>query len=145
MLQDLSYDKLTKDMILEKINIDYESYQKEINNNLTISKQEDICYVDKYLCNIDTCKKKFKTKKRFDKHVKSHFYHNVYKCEYENCPKVYRSKENLTLHIKNIHLNIKPYRCTFCKLEFSHRNGRIYHERRSHGDRMDYSCRSIML
>ena len=46
-----------------------------------------------------------------------------YFCNIENCKKKYKSKENLNLHIKNIHLNIKPYICRFCSANFSHRNG----------------------
>lgn len=48
------------------------------------------------------------------------------------CLKEYRSKENLHLHHLNIHLNIKPYSCGYCKKKFSHRNGKIYHEKNKH-------------
>jgi hypothetical protein len=48
---------------------------------------------------------------------------SIFKCEADGCQKVYKSKENLTLHIKNIHLNLKPYKCRFCNMTFSHRNG----------------------
>ena len=47
----------------------------------------------------------------------------IYICQAEGCNKFYRSKENLTLHFKNIHLNLKPYKCRFCNSYFSHRNG----------------------
>ena len=49
----------------------------------------------------------------------------TFKCEVTGCEKIYKSKENLNLHIKNIHLNLKPYRCRFCSSTFSHRNGNI--------------------
>ena len=55
-----------------------------------------------------------------------------WKCTYDNCVKAYCSKENLKLHIKNVHLNEKPYPCYFCNLRFSHRNGRIYHQKKVH-------------
>ena len=55
-----------------------------------------------------------------------------WKCTYDNCIKAYCSKENLKLHIKNVHLNEKPYPCYFCNLRFSHRNGRIYHQKKVH-------------
>lgn len=64
----------------------------------------------------------------------------VYKCEYEGCPKVYRSRENLKLHIQNIHKKQKPYQCNYCVLRFSHRNGRIYHERKVHTLYFPYKC-----
>lgn len=53
-------------------------------------------------------------------------------CTYKGCSKVYCSKENLKLHIQNIHLNLKPYPCYYCNLRFSHRNGRIYHQKKKH-------------
>lgn len=49
----------------------------------------------------------------------------VYHCKYEGCTSKYKTKENLRLHIKNIHLKIKPYKCGFCELKFSHRNGKL--------------------
>ena len=55
-----------------------------------------------------------------------------WKCTYDNCAKAYCSKENLKLHIQNVHLNEKPYPCYFCNLRFSHRNGRIYHQKKVH-------------
>ena len=63
-----------------------------------------------------------------------------YVCEYENCGKSYRSKENLNLHIQNVHQNIKPYQCLYCPMKFSHRNGRIYHERKVHTQNLPYKC-----
>ena len=64
----------------------------------------------------------------------------MYRCEYENCGKSYRSKENLNLHIQNIHQKLKPYQCSFCSMKFSHRNGRIYHERKIHTLNLPYQC-----
>ena len=61
-------------------------------------------------------------------------------CEIDNCGKVYKSKENLNLHIQNVHENQKPYKCTYCNMRFSHRNGRIYHERKMHTFIMPYKC-----
>ena len=64
----------------------------------------------------------------------------VYFCEYSNCGKSYRSKENLNLHIQNVHENTKPYQCSYCEMRFSHRNGRIYHERKNHTKHLPYQC-----
>lgn len=64
----------------------------------------------------------------------------LYVCEYENCGKTYRSKENLNLHIQIIHQKLKPYQCSFCPMKFSHRNGRIYHERKVHTQNLPYQC-----
>lgn len=64
----------------------------------------------------------------------------VYRCKENDCGKIYKSKENLTLHIKNIHLNLKPYKCTFCPAVFSHRNGKTYHERKFHTKYLPHKC-----
>lgn len=55
-----------------------------------------------------------------------------WKCSYKGCSKIYCSKENLNLHIQNIHWKLKPYKCYYCDLRFSHRNGRIYHQKKKH-------------
>lgn len=54
----------------------------------------------------------------------------VYKCI--NCSKAYKSKENLKLHKLNIHLNHKPFKCSQCTRRFSHRNGKLYHQKTFH-------------
>ena len=61
----------------------------------------------------------------------------IYKCI---CGKKYNSKENQILHFRNIHLNKKPYECSFCKNKFSHRNGKTYHERIFHTFIFPYKC-----
>jgi hypothetical protein len=61
----------------------------------------------------------------------------IFKCI---CGKQYNSKENQILHFRNIHLNKKPYECSFCKNKFSHRNGKTYHERIFHTFIFPYKC-----
>ena len=117
-------------------------YETESENEVISVKKEKIFKIFKvikvnsnqlnYKCNIGKCKKIFSSKKRYDNHISTHFYEKVYKCEYDNCNKQYRSRENLTLHMKNKHLNIKPYKCSYCMNFFSHRNGKIYHEKKIH-------------
>jgi hypothetical protein len=77
-----------------------------------------------FICNYDGCGKTFDYKWILERHMNSHFCFKLFKCEHEGCEKAYKSKENLNLHIKNKHLNIKPYQCQFCNLQFSHRNGK---------------------
>ena len=91
---------------------------KEIYNNN--NKKSNI-----FVCNYLLCGKTFKYKWILERHINSHFCFKLFKCEYENCQKAYKSKENLSLHIKNKHLLIKPYKCGYCELIFSHRNGMI--------------------
>ena len=106
---------------------DTESDKEEINPK--INPDPDPVY---FHCTIGNCRKKYKNKSRYETHITSHQHEKRYKCEYESCSKVYKSKENLTLHIKNKHLRQKPYKCNHCNQSFSHRNGRLYHERRNH-------------
>ena len=64
----------------------------------------------------------------------------IFCCKYPNCNNIYRSKENLILHFKNKHLMEKPYHCNFCNASFSHRNGKIYHERKEHTKIFPHIC-----
>lgn len=90
--------------------------------NLKVSaKKEKKLAAVKSICGI--CQMEFKHKWIYERHLESHSTAKYYKCQVEGCNKSYKSKENLNLHNKNIHLNIKPYTCTYCELRFSHRNG----------------------
>jgi hypothetical protein len=93
-----------------------------------------------YHCTVAECQRVYKSKNLFQKHLASHYCESVFKCRYDDCYKVYKSKENLTLHIKNKHLGFKPYSCSFCFKVFSHRNGKLYHERKVHMDLMNQIC-----
>ena len=97
-----------------------------------ITKVNKINSMSNLKCDIAECNKIFNSKIRLEKHISSHFYVKIFKCKYENCLKGYKSRENLILHVKNKHLNIKPYKCSICFNSFSHRNGKIYHERKFH-------------
>jgi uncharacterized Zn-finger protein len=113
----------------------------ETKESYKISNQIEISLLhNKFFCNEGNCKKIFKNKSRLEKHAQTHFCEKKFKCDFEACGKVYKSKENLNLHIQNKHLNVKPYKCKFCTCAFSHRNGKIYHERKCHKDKMLYEC-----
>lgn len=56
------------------------------------------------------------------------------------CGKVFSTEENQRLHYINVHLHKKPFHCNYCKEEFSHRNGKIYHERVYHTFILPYNC-----
>lgn len=66
-----------------------------------------------------------------------------HKCPEQGCEKVYKSRENLTLHFKNIHMNMKPYKCFYCSAVFSHRNGKTYHERKFHTKILPHKCEHL--
>ena len=76
-------------------------------------------------------------KNRKIKKLKNNKEMKLYKCI---CGKVFHSKENQMLHFKNIHLNQKPYKCSYCDSKFSHRNGKTYHERIFHTFILPYKC-----
>lgn len=78
----------------------------------------------RFNCNFDGCSKVFVQKWILERHIISHFPFRHFKCEIEGCHKAYKSKENLILHHKNKHLGVKPYKCRFCDMRFSHRNGK---------------------
>ena len=67
----------------------------------------------------------------------------IFKCPFSQCLKFYHSNENLMIHIKNKHLNIKPFKCSFCNFSYSHRYGKIYHERAYHLFYFPYKCSVI--
>lgn len=91
-------------------------------------------------CKEEKCGKTFSRHLLLEKHYRSHKCQNSstkeitkeFKCNFNGCVKTYKSKENLVLHFKNIHENMKPYSCKFCDSRFSHRNGKLYHEKRFH-------------
>jgi len=74
-------------------------------------------------CQFQDCKKEFNYRWLLDRHINSHFSFRLFKCAENGCSKSYKSQENLKLHLYNYHFNIKPYKCGYCSLMFSHRNG----------------------
>jgi hypothetical protein len=136
-LKDLSeFDNTESDFVMENL---YRVPTGSTNFSITKPFGFSILH-NKYTCNIGNCKKSFRSKVRYEKHSQSHFCERRFKCDVQTCGKVYKSKENLTLHIKNKHLGVRPYQCKFCEHTFSHRNGKIYHERKFHRDEMVYEC-----
>jgi hypothetical protein len=91
------------------------------NNSLLLREDSD----SSYKCIFDKCGALLENKIDLEEHCTRHIRTKYFKCDVFGCDKVYRSKENLTLHIKNIHLNLKPYKCRFCNSTFSHRNGTL--------------------
>ncbi len=115
---------------------DTESQNDEFINRTNVHKE----FINTYFCPVDRCNKRFKNNSKYLKHISTHYCERLFKCEYEGCSKLYKSKENLTIHVKNKHLLIKPYKYRYCESLFSHRNGKIYHERRMH--KIGFKCRS---
>lgn len=96
--------------------------------------------------NMFTIKTKYERKKRKKENKDVYFSiiekngEKIFKCGLITCLKEYKSKENLILHFKNKHLKEKPYICQFCNAEFTHRNGKAYHERKVHNNYLHFIC-----
>jgi hypothetical protein len=76
-----------------------------------------------FMCPYDNCGNSYSLQRVLQSHLKKHTEENIHKCVFLNCAKSYKSKENLNLHVKNKHLGVKPYKCSFCDSQFTHRNG----------------------
>lgn len=113
---------------------DTREHTKTFNSPLYLSKQTSSSS-NEVINNFECLGKKIEKETKNKKSKKSSF-----ECLEPGCDKVYRTKENLTLHFKNKHLKMKPYKCSFCSSEFSHRNGKIYHERKTHLNILPYGC-----
>ncbi len=88
--------------------------------------------INKNRCNLKKKREISEKKLKFNNKTKISF-----NC---NCGKKYTTKENLVFHIMNKHDNQKPFKCKFCEVKFSHRNGQTYHERRFHINYLPYRC-----
>jgi aspartate carbamoyltransferase regulatory subunit len=124
--------------LLSKVIIFQQCYFEELNNKLLQNivafenrlREEEISigktpnlsknHEKEHVSEVKKEKKKIESK---DKFYSFSVVKGLYKCEVEGCTNTYRTKENLRLHYKNIHLKMKPYKCSYCELQFSHRNG----------------------
>ncbi len=97
-------------------------------------------HIAKYICNVPDCFKEYKSIYNLRKHMRSHNGDILFVCNYEGCNKSYKIKENLELHVKNFHLKEKPFKCGFCFKKFSHRNGKLYHEKKKHLNILEFKC-----
>ncbi len=120
-----SHYSLNLDFSDNKLNDSLNSSPEQNSNSKENKKDTDTSSFSEkpYRCKMKECIKSFKYKWILDRHYSAHKSTKMYKCDDLDCNKSYKSKENLTLHIKNIHQNIKPYSCKYCKSVFSHRNG----------------------
>lgn len=122
---EIKYNNLIKEKILEEKN------ETKFISDKEIKKNDETTHYESQKKRINNKNKK--KKKKSNKKKKT-----IFNCF---CGKNFNSKENYNLHYKNIHLNIKPYQCDFCKVSFSHRNGKIYHERIYHTFIFPYVCK----
>ena len=127
----LNREKKQFELCDEIVNFELENEYKKTNektineNNIKqIDDSTSIEYINEKKNDNNKLIKKRKKKKKNKKKEKI-----IYNCV---CGKQYNSKENYNLHYQNIHLKIKPYKCNYCEISFSHRNGKNYHERKYH-------------
>jgi len=136
----LNREKKQFELCDEIINFELENEYKKTNektineNNIKqIDDSTSIEYINEKKNDNNELIKKRKKKKKNKKKEKI-----IYNCV---CGKQYNSKENYNLHYQNIHLKIKPYKCNYCEISFSHRNGKNYHERKYHTFIFPYVCK----
>ena len=139
----LNREKKQFELCDEIVNFELENEYKKTNEK-TIN-ENDIKQIDESTSIENLNEKKSdknenikKRKKKKNKKKKKKKEKIIFKCY---CGKQYNSKENYNLHYKNVHLKIKPYKCNFCEISFSHRNGKNYHERKYHTFIFPYVCK----
>ncbi|KAL6540719.1 hypothetical protein OROMI_024602 [Orobanche minor] len=81
----------------------------------------------------DKCGKK-QLKKNLKRHTRMHeeeVYPNRIKCSVEECSLTFSTTSNLNQHIKAVHLELKPFTCSFprCHMKFAFKHVRDNHEK----------------
>lgn len=122
---------------IHNTSLDYVNLIKSTNHTNNHSNNHNY---PRYCCHYPNCLKEYKGKYNLRKHIRSHAGIFLYRCDYEGCDKTYKIKENLDLHVKNFHLREKPFKCGFCLKKFSHRNGKLYHEKKKHLNILEFKC-----
>ncbi|XP_020797479.2 zinc finger protein 271-like [Boleophthalmus pectinirostris] len=88
----------------------------------------------KHQCSV--CKKRFKTKQSFQRHLRIHTGERPYSCSV--CKNVFTQSSTYHAHMR-IHTGEKPFSCSFCKKTFA-RNTSLVAHRRIHTGERPYSC-----
>lgn len=88
-----------------------------------------------YRCAV--CNRNIANADRFIAHYRGHSAQYKFKCDL--CDKQTRTQHQLNTHIKNIHLNIRNYRCDFCEKSFYTKQACEEH-RRTHTGERPFSC-----
>ncbi|KAI9724856.1 MAG: hypothetical protein M1812_000132 [Candelaria pacifica] len=101
-----------------------------------------------YACDWEGCGKRFLTATRLKRHQGAHEGREKYRCsEYPPCNETFRKHATLQKHVTSVHLNQKPFPCTFVDPETGEKCSQGYetagklrtHEGRVHGGER-YQC-----
>lgn len=88
-----------------------------------------------YHCEV--CKRNISNPNRFISHYRGHYSENKFTCDL--CGKQAKTQHQLNTHIKNIHLNIRNYKCDICSKSFYTKQACEEHRRIHTGER-PFSC-----
>ncbi|XP_065205999.1 zinc finger protein 26-like isoform X1 [Planococcus citri] len=88
-----------------------------------------------YHCEV--CNRNMSNPNRFISHYRGHYSENKFTCDL--CGKQAKTQHQLNTHIKNIHLNIRNYKCDICSKSFYTKQACEEHRRIHTGER-PFSC-----
>lgn len=94
--------------------------KKRFSTKALVNKHVKEVHLDKkYVCDVESCGKTFKSKRGKQGHMELHVTNGKYKCEI--CGKTFGTMQTLTNH-KSTHSDEKPYPCQFCGTTFKRTN-----------------------
>ena len=64
---------------------------------------------------------------KFMDHMRTHTKERPFKCTYPGCGKAFSQKTNVKQHIKEVHQQLKPFKCDYCDKTFSKKYNRNSH------------------
>lgn len=104
--------------------------------------------VREYVCDYPGCEKSFVNGSRLRRHIATHDGKDTYRCtEYAPCDETFRKHSTLQKHVMVVHLNQKPYPCTYvdpstkekCNMAFDKAGNLRTHESRVHSEKR-FTC-----
>ena len=83
------------------------------------------------------CRAVFKSKKYRSVHLRTHISEKKYSCP--KCLKQFTQRGGRDIHVRSVHLNIRPFKCVTCKLNFTQRDV-LNNHLATHDNIKRYSC-----
>ncbi|KAL9881118.1 zinc finger Y-chromosomal protein-like [Glossina fuscipes fuscipes] len=103
--------------------------QNGLTRHLGIAHGEDLDMLQRFKCK--KCSRGFRSRKLYEKHVKSHVQGSDFSCHV--CNKKYNNSNNLRRHIESIHENIYFFVCDVCGKQFKSKGSFERHCREHQG------------